>query len=54
MSDAPKMYIRSVDNAVMVEVATEQFVAVKAALALKLVTEEQVEAARHQQERQAA
>jgi hypothetical protein len=45
MSNTPRTYIRSSDNAVMIEVAKEQFVAVKAALALKPVTKEYVDAA---------
>jgi hypothetical protein len=48
------MYTRSTDNAEMIEVLPSQAVNVKAAVALKLVTKEAVEAARQQRERQAA
>jgi hypothetical protein len=47
-----KMYIRGVDDAEMIEIAPSQAVNVKSALALKLVTREQVEAARRQTEQQ--
>jgi hypothetical protein len=49
-----KMYTRSTDNAEMIEVAPCQYVNVKSALALKLVTKEQVDAARRQHQQQQA
>ena len=49
---SPEQYVPSTDGAIMIEIAPSQFINVKSALLLKLVSKEQVEAARRQRDEQ--